>query len=254
VQRRQAAMQEPSDGIAEELERQLQLALAAATIAARRANATRRHTIEQAQHDSAQRTQALQAQIDTERQLATARVTPVFDPAWWETAEPQHVADMWQQANSWREPDAPGDTPTIFDRAAGRIAQEVRDRTGLDITQIRAFAAIQELEHEHHTATREPDPVRQPAQFEATARDPVLPGRFDDPERREQLRKRLAAAGVPEAAIKARTLADLGQAREAAAAAQTLAVAAPGQRRPLAASPARTQSTATANELTRRAR
>jgi hypothetical protein len=42
-------MQEPSDGIAEAGERQLQLVLAAATIAARRANATRHHAIEQAQ-------------------------------------------------------------------------------------------------------------------------------------------------------------------------------------------------------------
>ena len=115
-------MQEPSDGIAEEVERQLQLALAAATVAARRANATRRHTIEQAQRDSAQRTQAVRAQIEAERELATARLTPVFDPGWWETAGPQDVADMWQQANSWREPDAPVNTPTIFDHAAGRIA------------------------------------------------------------------------------------------------------------------------------------
>ena len=191
-------MQEPSDGIAEEVERQLQLALAAATVAARRANATRRHAIEQAQRDSAQRTQAVRAQIEAERQLATARVTPVFDSGWWETAGPQDVADMWQQANSWREPDAPGNTPTIFDHAAGRIAQEVRDRTGLDITQIQALAAIQELEHEHQTTIGEPDPVRQPAQLEAARRDAVSPRGFDDPERREQLRERLAAAGVPE--------------------------------------------------------
>ena len=223
-------MQEPSDGIAEELERQLQLALAAATVAARRANATRRHTIEQAQRDSAQRTQAVRAQIEAERELATARVTPVFDPGWWETAGPQDVADMWQQANSWREPDAPVNTPTIFDHAAGRIAQEVRERTGLDITQIQALAAIQELEHEHQTTTGEPDPIRQPAQFEPTRRDAVSRREFDDPERRERLRERLAAAGVPEAAIEARTLADLGQAREPAEAAHTPAVAALRQR------------------------
>ena len=220
-------MQEPSDGIAEELERQLQLALAAATIAARRMNATRRHAIEQAQRDSAQRTQAVRAQIDAERQLATARLTPVFDSAWWETAETQDVADMWQQANSWREPDAPGKTPTAFNRAADRIAHEVRDRTGLDITQIQALAAIQELEHKQQTTIGGPDLVRQPAQFEATRRDAVSALRFDDPERREQLREGLTLAGVPEAAIQARTLADIGQAREPADAAHRIAIAAP---------------------------
>ena len=51
-------MHEPSDGIAEEVERQLQLALAAAAIAARRAIAARQHAIEQAQRDSEQAAQA----------------------------------------------------------------------------------------------------------------------------------------------------------------------------------------------------
>jgi hypothetical protein len=137
---------------------------------------------------------------------------------------------MWQQADSWRQPDAPGNTPTIFDRAAGRIAQEVRDRTGLDMTQIQALATIQELEHEHQTTTSRPDLIRQPAPLEATSRDAVSQRVFDDPERRKRLRQRLAAAGVPEAAIEARTLADLGQAREPAEAAHTPAVAAPALR------------------------
>lgn len=72
-------MQEPSDGIAEEVERQLQLALAAAAAVARRAIAARQHAIEQAQRDSAQHAQALNAQIDAERQLA-ARLQPAFAP------------------------------------------------------------------------------------------------------------------------------------------------------------------------------
>ena len=81
-------MNEPSDGVAEELERQLQLALAAAAIAARRATAARQHRLEQAQRDSAQNAQAVKAQIDAERRLAAAHVQPVFDSGWWETATP----------------------------------------------------------------------------------------------------------------------------------------------------------------------
>jgi hypothetical protein len=50
--------------------------------------------------------------------------------------------------------------------------------------------------------------------------------RFDDPQRREQLRERLVAVGVPADAIDARTLGDLGQAREATEAAHTPAAAA----------------------------
>jgi len=214
-------MHEPSDGIAEELERQLQLALAAAAVVARRAIAARQQAVEQAQRDGAGRARALQAQIDSERQLAAAHLQPVFDPGWWETARPGDVADMWQEAHSWHDPEHDDATPTIFDRAAGRIQQEVRDLTGLDPTQILALAAVQDLEHEHQATLVEPDHVRQPAQREATERDLRGPRGFDDPQRREQLRAQLVAAGVPEPAIEARTLADLGQAREAAEAAHT---------------------------------
>ncbi len=189
-------MHEPSDGIAEEVERQLQLALAAAGIAARRAIATRQHQVEQAQLESAQNAQAVAAQIDGERLLAAAYVQPVFDPEWWETAGPQNVADMWQQANSWRDPDRVAATPTIFDRAAFRIGQEVRDRAGLDPTQVVALAAVQELEHEHH-ATLAP-PAEQEAGVAMAEPDLATPRGFDDPQRREQLRTRLVAAGVPE--------------------------------------------------------
>jgi hypothetical protein len=137
---------------------------------------------------------------------------------------------MWQEANSWRDPDRAVTTPTIFDHAAGRIRQEVRDRTGLDPTQLLALAAVQELEHEHQATVGEHDPARQPAQLEAVERHLATPHGFDDPQRREQLRTRLVAAGVPEPAIEARTLADLGQAREAAEATHTPVAAAPGPR------------------------
>lgn len=212
-------MHEPSDGIAEEVERQLQLALAAAAIAARHAIAARQHAIEQAQRESKQAAQAVRAQINVERRLAAAQLQPVFDPGWWPTAAPQDVADMWQQANTWRDPDQDATSPTIFDRAAGQIRQEVRDRAGLDPTQLLALATVQELEHQDHTTTAKP--TGQPPELDGTGPDAPTPGSFDDPQRREQLRTRLVAAGVPEQAIEARTLGDLGQAREAAVAAQT---------------------------------
>jgi hypothetical protein len=215
-------MSEPSDGIAEEVERQLQLALAAAAVAARRAIAARQHQLEQAQRESAQTTQAVRAQIEAERQLAAAHLQPVFEPGWWETAAPADVADMWQQANSWRDPDRDMSTPTLFDRAAGRIRHEVEDRTGLEVTQVLALAVVQELEREHQTTpAAEPDLAHHPAQSETGQRNSPAPRAFDDPQRRERLRERLAALGVPEQAIDARTLADVGQAREPAEATNT---------------------------------
>jgi hypothetical protein len=209
-------MQEPSDGIAEELERQLQLALAAAAIAARRAIAARDQAIQQSGRESEQAARAAQARIDAERLLATERLRPVFDDAWWETAGAREIADMWQEASSWR--DLGQDTATIFDHAVDRIGQEVRNRGGLDPSQVLALAAVQELEREHQATLA--TGVSEPAELAAAGRDARASRGFDDPQRREQLRQRLAAAGVPEPAIDARTLADLGQAREAAEAAQ----------------------------------
>ena len=178
-------MHEPSDGIAEEVERQLQLALATAAVAARHAIAQRQHAIEQAGRDSEQAARRVNDQIDAERVLATARLQPVFDPAWWETAGPQDVADMWQEANSWRDPDRAAIQPTIFDHAAGRIREEVRDRSGLDPTQVIALAAVQELEREHQATLAQP--VGQPAAVEAPGPDLATSHGFDDPRRREQL-------------------------------------------------------------------
>jgi hypothetical protein len=235
-------MHEPSDGIAEELERQLQLALATAAIAARRAIAARQHAIDQARQESEQAARAAQARIDAERLLATERLRPVFDEAWWETATLKEVADMWQESNSWRDPDVPAAaTPTIFDRAAYRIRQEVRERSGLDATQIVTLAAVQELEHEQQAALA--GAADQPRELDSERGEAAAHG-FDDPQRREQLRQRLATAGVPEPAIEARTLADLGQAREAAEAART----------PIAASaePRRAAGARSARELARR--
>ena len=69
------------------------------------------------------------------------------------------VRDKWQEANSWPDSDRDVTTPAIFDHAAGRIRQEVRDRSGLDPTQLLTLAAVQELEHEHQTTLRARDPV-----------------------------------------------------------------------------------------------
>lgn len=232
-------MHEPSDGIAEEVERQLQLTLATAAIAARRAIAARQHAVQQARHDSEQAARAAQARIDAERVLAAERLRPVFDPAWWESASPQQIADMWQEANTWRDPDqSAAATPTIFDRAAYRIRQEVHDRSGLDPTQVITLATVQELEHEHQV-----DQAAEQQDRSAAATQETPPG-FDDPQRREQLQARLTAAGVPEPAIEARTLADLAQGCEAAEAARTPVAASP--------EPQRTARARSPRELTRR--
>ena len=195
-------MPEHSDGIAEELERQLQITLSTAAVIARRGLAQRQRTLEQAQRDSEQAASAAREQIKTERRLAAAQLQPVFDEAWWETATPTEIAGMWEQANRWREPNGRELPPSTFDNAADRIDRELAERAGLDATQLQSLAAVQELETEHRAAAEQP------------ARAAGSTPRFDSAERREQLQARLAAAGLPDSAIDARTLADIAQAHD----------------------------------------
>ena len=213
-------MQEPSDGIAEELERQLQLALAGAAIAARRAVSARQQALEQAARDSHHAVRAAKNRIDADRALAAISLEPVFNDAWWKNATPHDVASMSERADSWRttESENVGDRePTIFDRAAGRIRHELRARAGLDPPKVVTLATVQDHEREHQATLAHP-PARAADMPATEPNHTVAPG-FDAPERRELLRTRLAAAGIPEAAIEARTLADVAQAREAAEAA-----------------------------------
>ena len=149
-------MPEHSDGIAEELERQLQITLSTAAVIARRGLAQRQRTLEQAQRDSEQAASAAREQIKTERRLAAAQLQPVFDEAWWETATPTEIAGMWEQANRWREPNGRELPPSTFDNAADRIDRELAERAGLDATQLQSLAAVQELETEHRAAAEQP--------------------------------------------------------------------------------------------------
>jgi hypothetical protein len=144
-------MHEPSDGIPEELERQLQLALAAAAVVARHAIAARQHQVEQAGRDSEQAARQVKDRIGAKRVLATARLRSGVRSRMVGDGRPQDVAYMWQEANTWRDPDRDAMQPTIFDHPADRIRQEVRDRSGLDPTQVTTLAAVQELEREHQT-------------------------------------------------------------------------------------------------------
>jgi hypothetical protein len=209
------SVHEPSDGIPEELERQLQLAMLAIAAAARRVIARRRQAIAEAELHSEAAARTLRAQLEDERRLAGANLQAVFDEAWWQSASARDVASMWEQAAAWRGDDPDQQDPTLFDRAAGRIEHEVRRRSGLNVVDLLELAELQRLEHDDQSATDPHDPKRLTVDAAAEA-DVQLARRpdvwFDDPRRRQRLQGRLRAAGVPDEAVQARTLADIGQA------------------------------------------
>ena len=203
------ATHEPADDMAQEVERQLQLAIAAATLAARKAITARQTTLAQLHAQSETQAAAVRAQLDRQRTLASARIQAVFDQAWWQNASPAQVAEMWQQTVQWRQPD-PSDAPTIFDRAAQRIKQESRDRWHVDVYDVAALAHADNIAEHDRTAMGEPaGAVSQQTSVDSPS---ALTEAYDTRARRERLQERMVAANVPADAIEARVLADTAQA------------------------------------------
>lgn len=254
------ATNEPEDRVAEELERQLQLAITAAAIAVQRAVAARREALLQAERESQARAQVVRAELAREQAIAEAEIQAVFDHAWWERATPQDAASMWEQAAQWQELGSP-DSARTFHEATERINSEASKRWGVDVTELVALAELQELDRTYEAAVEEREHLsRKPeaavpaeqldaldthvetlaaqreglAQTVGAAASSATPGDvgqqpaeqsrsdvparegFDSQGRRTRLGEDLRQAGVPEDAVEARTLADTGQAHEAA--------------------------------------
>ena len=91
------SIDDSSDGISEEVERQLQLAISAAALAARKVIASRHAALAAAHAHSTAHADQLHAQLDRDRILASARLQPVFERAWWQHATPAEVGEMWQE-------------------------------------------------------------------------------------------------------------------------------------------------------------
>jgi hypothetical protein len=204
------ATHEPSDDMAQEVERQLQLALAAGALAARKAIAHRRASLAEARAASEGRAAELGADLDRQRTLASTRIQPVFDDAWWEAAK---VGEMWQETAQWREPTSgewPGlSHPAVFDRAADRIEREARDRWQLDVYQVAALAHADDLAEQEELAAASPVAVNQPAAVTTASGTAEA---YDTPAWRERLQRRMVDAEVPDQAVEARMLADTAQA------------------------------------------
>jgi hypothetical protein len=212
------SIHEPSDGVSDEVERQLQLAIAAAAVAARKAIVRREVALAEAQAQSAARADELRGQLERERALASSRIQPVFDRRWWESASVNEVGEMWQESQQWRESRAGGLT-SVFDHAAERIEQETRERWQLDISDVMALAYVDDTAEQNHlqestgAEDRRAIGQAQPSEAEVgeTAGAAPFDERYDTPVRRERLKDRLAAAHIADDAIEARVLADTAQ-------------------------------------------
>jgi hypothetical protein len=205
------SIHEPSDGISEEVERAIQLALSAAALVARKLIEARRAAVAEAQARSDAEAAQMRAQLERERELARARVQAVHDNEWWEQAQIQDVASMSQTVEEWRDPSVNPDT-TDFDHAHDRMDSEVSDRWGLSLEEVAALAAVDDLAAAHdQTQTANVDDTQQ----QAHSTTPSTRA-YDTQQRRDQLRDRLDEARVPDDAAEARVLADTAQAQPVA--------------------------------------
>lgn len=125
-------MAEESDGIGDEFDGQMRVALTVATQMGERFARLREELARNAQARTEQQTKELQARFDAERNAARASLAPVQQQEWWNTAGVDDIATAYETAEAWRTVD-----PDIA-RTSDRMREELRGRYGIDANNLDA--------------------------------------------------------------------------------------------------------------------
>ncbi|ARJ07647.1 hypothetical protein GCM10010988_40350 [Cnuibacter physcomitrellae] len=139
--------------------RSMQTILLAASQLAGRISAARQEMLRAAQARSEQAARALQAQLDAQRASELAQLRPVHDFRWWDTATPGTIAEKYEIASRWRDHSPDEATARAVADADAAIAQNVRDRYGVEISALSAppaevMAAAAEIADKRAAETR----------------------------------------------------------------------------------------------------
>jgi hypothetical protein len=86
----------------------------------------------QAEAESVQRARETAAQYEQERAMARAQVQPTREPAWWDRASAEAVAQAYETTSAWKDHD-----PDLA-QAHARMGDELRERYGIDVNDIGA--------------------------------------------------------------------------------------------------------------------
>jgi hypothetical protein len=86
----------------------------------------------QAEAESVQRARETAAQYEQERAMARAQVQPTREPAWWDRASAEAVAQAYEMTSAWKDHD-----PDLA-QAHAQIGDELRERYGIDVDDIGA--------------------------------------------------------------------------------------------------------------------
>ncbi|MBX3196439.1 MAG: hypothetical protein KF727_15245 [Microbacteriaceae bacterium] len=138
-----------ADGVTDQAEGNLRMALMTSAQLARTASNARRGRLEQATRRDLDEARQLQARIDADRSTARAELAPVHEASWWDQADVGQVARVYETAVTWRDEDETA-------RAAeSRIRQELRERYGIEVNESSADPAVVRAELGRHSVARQ---------------------------------------------------------------------------------------------------
>lgn len=147
-------MDEEADEVVEEFVGQLRIALAGAAQMAEKFARLREDLARQQQARTEQQTRELRARFDAERDAARAAVAPAARAGWWQSASANDIADAYETAHAWEPVDAE------LAQSAEHMRDEIRDRYGLDVNELKAdptavWEVMERTERERADAAQE---------------------------------------------------------------------------------------------------
>ena len=92
----------------------------------------REEAARRAEAESIQKARELQAQYEQERALARAQVRPINEPAWWDRASVDDIANAYHTTSAWKDNDQD------LAQAHAKMGDELRERYGVDVNDLGA--------------------------------------------------------------------------------------------------------------------
>lgn len=125
-----------SDGVLDEAEGTMRMALMGAAQLAQAATRARREAAERATRRDLEEARQIQGRLDAEKVAARAELAPVHQSSWWDQAQTHDVARAYETAVTFRDEDQAARD------AESRIRQELRDRYNIDVNESGADPSV----------------------------------------------------------------------------------------------------------------
>lgn len=238
-----------SDGVEETMQGSVRMAVTVGARSAAEIALIQKQRARQAQADGELAAREYAQRREALWQDSRAELAPVLDDRWWTESTPEQIGQAYATAQAW-------EGRTEVEPYLARIREQVKERYGVDVDEVRGRALESRLgepagsedreraeaEKDRAEAARlmedsdradrahveDEDPSREVEADQAQADAELL---YDSAERREALADDLRGRGIETPVVEARTTADIHQATPAAAAVSARPNRAPKARR-----------------------